>query len=147
MQEGEYAVHYSSFSGDAHSGPYCTVLEDLPSAVAYAEQQIAARPTLRCAIYDHHGLAGRPVRELQGTAFKAPSDITPRFRRWVGSILFFGGLALFIVDWSHEFRFVWPSMVGSRILIPGLVLLFTEAMVMLHTELNRRKHSQGQEAP
>jgi hypothetical protein len=34
MREGEYAVHYSSFSSDVHAGPYCTVLGDLPSAVA-----------------------------------------------------------------------------------------------------------------
>jgi hypothetical protein len=146
MSEGEYAVHYSAFSSSDRTGPYCTVFADLESAVAYAQHQVAANPTLQCRIYDHHGLAGQPAREISGSTFKWPSEITARFRRWGGSILFFGGAILFAVDWANDFNYAWPSLVGSRIVLPGLVLLFIEAMIILQARLDARKQPQNQEA-
>ena len=59
-------------------------------------------------------------------SYKGESDLSPRFRRWVGSILFFGGLILTVIDWRADFRFVWPAMLGTRMLIPGFLLLITE---------------------
>jgi hypothetical protein len=59
------------------------------------------------------------------------SDFSPRFRRWAGSLLFFGGILLTLIDWHVDFNLGWPAMIGTRMLIPGLVLLFIEAMVIL----------------
>ena len=137
MLPGEYAVHYSSFE-NATVAPFCAVLESLAAAEAYARAQVRQRPTLRCTVYDHQGLIGPPLRVIEGSSYKAKSDISPRFRRWVGSILFFGGLLLTALDWSTDFRLSWPAMLGTRMVIPGLLLLFIEAMVLLHARLERR---------
>jgi hypothetical protein len=135
----EYAVHYSSFEETVASGPYCTILGSLNEAEAFATAEVARRPALRCTIYDHHGLIGAPLRDIRGSKFKAESEISPRFRRWGGSVLFLGGLILIMVDWLHDFRFSWPAMIGVRMLILGSILLVTEAMVVLHKRLDRRR--------
>ena len=44
---------------------------------------------------------------------------------------------MIIVDWSVDFRLDWPSIIGNRILIVGLILLFTEAMLALHAKQER----------
>ncbi|HMG02319.1 MAG TPA: hypothetical protein VK596_04250 [Edaphobacter sp.] len=138
MVPGEYAVHYAKFELDTPDAPYCTVFGSLQDAVTYAQEQVTKRTDLRCALYDHHGLIGPPVRDIRGRDFKE-NEISARFRRWVGSILFFGGSILTIVDWAKDFRFLWPSALGTRMLMPGFALLFMEAMVLLHKRLSRRR--------
>jgi hypothetical protein len=135
MAAGEYAVHFSQSIGDVDSRS-CTILPSLPEAESFARQQVLLHPALLCRVFDHQGFIGAPAAEIAGTAYKGHNDITPRFRRWVGSLLFFGGSILFVTDWVANFRFDWPSVLGSRLMIPGLILLVTEALVMLH---NRRK--------
>ncbi|HEY0163027.1 MAG TPA: hypothetical protein VGB69_10140 [Edaphobacter sp.] len=136
MVPGEYAVHYSSFApGET---PFCTVFDNLPEAEAYAKQQVAEHPELLCNIYDHNGRVGKPVREIRGSRFK-DTEITPRFRRWVGSILFFGGLILTAVDWSVDFRYLWPSMLGTRMMMPGLALLVMEVIIVLYARHARQQ--------
>ena len=142
MASGEYAVHYSSFEKDT-AQPYCTVFPDLTSAEAHAQQQVQQRPSLRCRIYDHQGFVGAPIREIRGTQFKGEHDLTPRIRRWLGSIFFFGGLILIGFDWSTDFRLSWPGLIGSRLIIPGLLLLFTEAMIALYAKRASRDTAGG----
>jgi hypothetical protein len=89
------------------------------------------KPGLRCRIYDDRGFVGPPILEVRGQQYKEESGISPRFRRWFGSLLFFGGLALIIVDWSVDFRLTWPATIGVRMLIPGLILLVTEVILVL----------------
>jgi hypothetical protein len=135
MAVGEYAVHFSQ-SVDGIDSRTCAVLPSLRDAEDFAREQVLLHPALLCRVFDHHGFVGAPAVEVAGTAYKGHNDITPRFRRWVGSLLFFGGSILFVTDWVANFRFDWPSVLGSRLMIPGLILLVTEALVMLH---NRRK--------
>jgi len=137
MAPGEYAIHYSH---SKNAAPTCTIVASLADAEQYAAEQIALDPTLRCRIYDDRGFIGAPIRELRGKQYVAESDITPRFRRWAGSILFFGGIVLTIIDWADEFKLGWPAMIGTRMMVPGFVLLFIEAMIVLQS----RRHS-GQE--
>ena len=132
MVPGEFAVHYSSFDEASRATPTCTVFATLADAEAHANQQVADRPHLRCRIYDHHGFASQPIRELSGARHQAEPEMSPRFRRWVGSVLLFLGILLTAIDWAHDFKFSWPAMVGTRLLIPGLLLLFIEAMVILY---------------
>jgi hypothetical protein len=142
MSPGEYAVHYSSLEGSTPgSGPTCTIFGTLAEAEQYAAEQITLHPGLRCRIYDHNGFIGSPIREITGREYKGESDISPRFRRWVGSILFFGGLLLTFVDWRTDFRLSWPGMLGTRMLLPGLVLLVTEAVIII---LSKRRSFHGQ---
>jgi hypothetical protein len=140
MTAGEYAVHYSRFEGVPGTPPSCTVFSSLAEAEAYAKEYVAQRPTLRCRIYDHQGLTGRPIREFRGNSYKGESELSPRFRRWAGSGLFFGGVILVIVDWIQDFKLSWPAMIGTRVLFPGLILLVTEAVIVLHT---KRKNVQA----
>lgn len=133
MSAGEYAVHYSSFANPAIA-PFCSVFSSLPEAESYAKEQIALHPDLRCRIYDHHGFVGEPLREFRGATYKGDSDLSPRFRRWAGSILFFGGLILTLIDWRANFRFVWPAMIGTRMILPGLLLLLTEAIIVFYAK-------------
>jgi hypothetical protein len=138
MSPGEYAVHYSSFDKVAQeTGPSCTILGSLKGAEEYAKTQVILNPELRCRIYDDRGFVGSPILEVCGKQYEGESEISPRFRRWFGSLLFFGGLALVIVDWSSDFTLTWPATIGTRMLIPGLILLVTEVALILHA---KRKH-------
>lgn len=132
MAPGEYAVHYSHLSG-AGAEPFCDILPSLEAAEQHARTQVAARPELRCTLYDHHGFIGAPIRDIRGAAYKATGEISARFRRWAGSILFFGGLILTIIDWRVDFRYTWPAMIGTKMLLPGFVLLLTETVIVLYT--------------
>jgi hypothetical protein len=131
MVQGEYAVHYSSFGPDHAGNPFCTIFPTLQAAEIYANDVTLQRPEVRCQIYDHHGMVGAPAREICGAKFKGETDLG-RFRRWGGGILFIGGAVLTTADWVADFRFGWPAMIGTRILLPGLILLVTEGLVMLH---------------
>jgi len=117
MLPGEYAVHYSNFDSSALvAGPSCTILGSLADAEEYAKAQVILKPELRCRIYDDQGFVGPPILEVRGQQYKGESDISPRFRRWCGSLLFFGGLALVIADWSADFKLTWPATIGVRML-------------------------------
>ena len=140
MLPGEYAVHYSTFVSEGYSGPYCSVFGDLDDAVAHARLQVEERPKLCCTIYDHHGFGKVPVREIRGIEYKDSSDLSPRFRRWAGPILFFGGAILIVIDWRSGFELSWPAMIGVRIIIPGFGLLFIEGFLVMSA---RRKRKQG----
>jgi hypothetical protein len=138
MSPGEYAVHYSSFDSSALvTGPSCTILGSLADAEEYAKAQVLLKPGLRCRIYDDRGFVGPPILEVRGQQYKGESEISPRFRRWVGSLLFFGGLVLVIVDWSVDFKLTWPATIGMRVLIPGLILLVTEVILVLNVKHKR----------
>jgi hypothetical protein len=146
MTPTEYAVLYSAVpprssdhqNGTPADGPYCTVFNTLAEAEEHATQQVALIPTLRCRIYDHQGLAVQPVREIRGSQHKGESEITARFRRWAGSILFLGGLALIIFDWSADFKLSWPATIGMRMFPVGLILLVTELVIVITARRARR---------
>jgi hypothetical protein len=143
MVPGEYAVHYSNFGPDHVGAPYCDVFPTLHAAGLYATDATLQRTDLRCQIYDHHGMVGAPIREIRGAHFKGETDLG-RFRRWGGGILFIGGAILTGVDWAADFRFGWPAMIGTRMLLPGLILLVTEGLLILHTRqttASQRTHS------
>ena len=131
MVPGEFAVHPSSSKAGT---PGCIVFDSLGEAEAYAREQIVQQPFLRCRIYDHHGFVGAPIVEVVGSAYRGDRDLSPRVRRWLGSALFFGGLGLVLLDWSTDFHLSWPALVGSRLLIPGLLLLVTEGLILLHAK-------------
>jgi len=140
MAAGEYAVHYSSYArGEA---AHCTVLSSLAEAEVFAREQVAGRPELRCRIYTHEGFVGAPICEIRGSGYKGEGGISARFRRWVGSVLFCGGVILIILDWKSDFTMTWPATIGMRLLIPGVILLVTEAIIVLHA---RRKRQRGDE--
>jgi hypothetical protein len=142
MLSGEYAVHYSNLDSSALvTGPSCTIHGSLADAEEYAKAQVALKPGLRCRIYDGRGFVGPPILEVRGQQYKGESEISPRFRRWGGSLLFFAGLVLVIVDWSVDFELTWPATIGVRMLIPGLILLLSEAILVLHIK-RKRIHEQ-----
>ena len=163
MADGEFAVLYTGNAippppspndigvpGEPRSlgrndigAPYCVVFLSLAAAEDFAAQQVARSSSLRCRIYDHHGLANPPLRELTGAHFKHESDLSPRLRRWIGSILLFGGMLLFAVDWMANFRYGWPSMVGSRVAPTGLVLLFIDVGILLNRAQRRRREQKS----
>jgi hypothetical protein len=146
MTAGEYAIHYSDFSGFSGNTPSCTVFGSLAEALAYASDQISHRPTLRCRIYDSQGFIGKPIRELRGSSYKGENDLSPRFRRWGGSVLFLGGLLLIVLDWMHDFTLSWPAMIGMRMIFPGLALLITEIVIVFYARRKREDVQQGRAA-
>jgi hypothetical protein len=139
MVPGEQAVHYSSYQAAGYSGPYCTVLGSLDEAVTYAQKQVKQRPDLRCTIYNHRGFVGAPLADIRGCEFKDKSALSPRFRRWAGSILFFGGLILTILDWRSDFELSWPAMIGTRVIFPGFGLLLIEVFAQLNARRGRKR--------
>jgi hypothetical protein len=141
MGLGEYAVLYSEAPQGVVGlgGPVCTVFGTLAEAEAHAAEQVVRQPGMRCRIYDADGLAKPPVREVRGSGYKAEGEISARFRRWGGSLLFFGGLGLIVLDWSKGFRMSWPALVGARMLPVGLVLVVTEGVIQLEARRKRRR--------
>jgi hypothetical protein len=129
MRAGEFAVHRSSYPHGRP--PFCTVFASMEEAVEYARHIVKETPTLRSRIYDHHGMVGAPLFEAAGAEFKGEADLG-KFRRWGGGILFLGGAMLTAADWLADFRYGWPAMVGTRMLLPGLILLVTEGLVQIH---------------
>jgi hypothetical protein len=144
MAPGEYAVHFSEFADTTQATqPFCLVFDTLAAAESYATDEVARRPGLRCRIYDNGGFIGAPLREFKGSRFRDNTDISPRFRRWGGSVLFFGGCLLAGVDWAFDFRWLWPSMLGTRMIMPGSILLMTELIILLHARQKRTHASEG----
>ncbi|MCU1324450.1 MAG: hypothetical protein JWM43_4099 [Acidobacteriaceae bacterium] len=143
MAPGEYAVHSSSLDGAAGGVPSCVIFGSLAEAVAYAEERASSRPELGLRIYDHHGFAGQPVREIRGNAYKGHGEISARFRRWAGTGMLVGGLGLIALDWSTNFRLSWPAMIGIRMLAPGVILLATEAVIVFAASRARKHDSPG----
>jgi hypothetical protein len=105
------------------------------------QAQAALKPRLRCRIYHHRGFVWPPIREVRGQHFVEESEISPRIRRWFGSVPFIDGLALIILDWSGDFRPTWPAIIGARMLIPGQILLVTEVILVPLTK-HKRIHSE-----
>jgi hypothetical protein len=141
MQPGEFAVLFSQSDGEVDANT-CAILPSLPDAEAYARDLVSRHPRLRCRIYDHHGLVGAPVREDCGADFVARDEISSRFRRWTGGLLFAGGIGLICVDWAYGFALDWPSITGSRMIVPGGILLVTEAGLMLHARHKARSDAE-----
>jgi hypothetical protein len=144
MEPGEYAVLYSSheLAPDEVSGaPYCTVFETLAAAKEGVHEAVERSTALRCRIYSDLGLGGPPLLEVRGANYRGESEMSAGFRRWCGSILFFGGLGLIVLDWTSDFKLTWPATLGFRMLPVGLILLMTEAVVLYGT---RRKTGSGQ---
>ncbi|CAN5502439.1 hypothetical protein BH10ACI4_BH10ACI4_28720 [soil metagenome] len=146
MAPGEYAVHSSSLDGAVGGVPSCVIFRSLAEAVAYAEERAAARPELNLRIYDHHGFAGQPVREIRGGTYKGHSEISARFRRWVGTGMLVGGLGLIALDWSTNFGLSWPAMIGARMLVPGVILLATESVILFAASRAQKHDRQGRAA-
>ncbi len=153
MVPGEYAILYSGFqpprSDQPHSiaidGPYCAIFPTLADAEAHATQQAELYPALLCRIYDHHGLGRQSISEIRGNRYKGESEISAQFRRWCGSFLLFGGLALTILDWRSDFGLLWPATVGTRMIPFGLVLLVTELVIVI--EARRKGRRTGPQVP
>jgi hypothetical protein len=150
MQPGEYAILYSSLrlASDAEDSaatrePFCSVFSTLADAEQYAAQQVALLPTLGCRIYDHHGLGRQPIREINGTEYKGEEEISPRFRRWWGYSLFFGGMVLLVVDWRADFGLLWPAMFATRMMPIGLLLLLIELVIYIETRRKKRREERS----
>ena len=147
MGPGEYAVLYSGgqprVAGHEGEGggeaPACTVFGSLVEAEAHAAAKVAEEPTLRCRIYDQHGLAGQPVREIRGTLHKGESEVSAKFRRWGGSVLLVGGIVLWAVDSNSDMKMGWPSAVAARIAPLGLILLVTELVIVIEARRKKRR--------
>lgn len=144
MSATEFAVLNSGVAGEAGvSANVCTVFESLDEAERFAREQVALHPQLRCRIYDHHGFGAQPVREVRGAEHKGESEISARFRRWGGMVLFFGGLLLMVVDWASGFTLSWPAMLGARMAPVGLVLLLTELVIVIEVRRKNRRDQPG----
>lgn len=145
MVEGEYAVLYSGrqprLTGLQGEGggeePACTVFGSLVEAEAHAAAKVAEDPTLRCRIYDQQGLAGQPVREIRGALYKGESEISARFRRWGGTILLVGGIALWVLDDHFDLKLGWPAALAAHIGPLGLILLVTELVIVIDARRKR----------
>lgn len=149
MTDGEFALLYDGATlqpnpshGDvSDNAHFCSVLSSLPAAERYAQRQLALHPTLRCRVYDHEGLGKPPLREFRGAAYKGESEITPRIRRWLGGSLFTAGVVLTLIDWHAAFRYMWPSTLGTRLMVPGGTLLAVEAAYQINAAYKRRKEA------
>jgi hypothetical protein len=150
MKPGEYAILYSSLrlGSDAENSaamrePFCSVFSTLADAEEYAAQQVALLPTLGCRIYDHTGLGRQPIREIRGVEYKGEEEISPRFRRWWGYGLFFGGMVLLVVDWRAGFGLLWPAMFATRMMPIGLLLLVTELVICIEARRKKRREERS----
>lgn len=141
MAPGEYAVLYSGLPEKTPlDSKSCTIFNSLGEAEAYAREQVARYPGLRCRIYDPQGLGSQPVREIRGKEHKNESEISARLRRWAGGALFIGGAVLIVVDWVADFSLLWPAMLGMRMMPVGLILLLTELVIVIEARRKQRRN-------
>jgi hypothetical protein len=57
--------------------------------------------------------------------------------------LFFGGLGLMALDWSGDFKLLWPSTVGVRMIPAGLILLIIELVIVIEARRKKLRVRQG----
>ena len=149
MTDGEFALLYDGATIQPHlsqgdvnvDAPFCSVFSSLAHAERYACRQTQIHPTLRCRLFDHEGLGKPPLREFRGAAYKGESEITPRIRRWLGGSLFSVGGLLTLIDWRVDFRYMWASTLGTRLMVPGGTLLAVEAAYQINAAYKRRKEA------
>jgi hypothetical protein len=80
-------------------------------------------PTLRCRIYDHHGLARESLREIRGLQHQGESETPARFRRWGSALFLLAGVVLIAFDWTADFQRSWPATVGVVLLVTALAVV------------------------
>lgn len=143
MVDGEYAVLFAGVQPKhLHTSvPSCVVFDSLADAEEYSRTQTALAPKLRCSIYDHRGLVGAPVSVIAGAEGADRSFISSGFRRWVGGCLFVVGSILAAIDWSVDFRLMWPGTLGFRMAPIGAVLLLTEIGILLSSRHKQRRQA------
>ena len=133
MTPGEFAVHFSRRQSSAVAS--CIVFPSLAEAEAFATAEVRTHTDLRCRIYDHHGFIGAPLREIAGPRFKA-GDLSPRLRRALGLLFFLSGIGLIAYDGLHGFGGEWPVLLGSALILPGIILLLFELLGSLQKRQN-----------
>ncbi|WP_263417496.1 hypothetical protein [Terriglobus albidus] len=144
MAEGEFAVLFSgdrpeTVEGEATpEGPFCVVAADMADAERYAREVVVLYPTMITRVYDRRGMVGAPLFEAHG-AKANHSEISARFRRWAGGSLFGVGAALGLAEIISGFTINWAGMLAARLLPVGVVLLLTEAAIVVGARREQKR--------
>jgi hypothetical protein len=146
MSEGEFAV---LFSGDRPAtvegestpeGPFCVVAADMVAAERYANEAVVQHPEMIARVFDRRGMVGAPLFEAHGSKANR-NEISARFRRWAGGGLFITGAALGLAEIISGFSINWAGMLAARLLPVGVVLLLTEAAIVLSSRREKKRKS------
>jgi hypothetical protein len=149
MTDGEYAV----MTADARTGSPClldgTPVRDVNAALVYvfanvadaevwSREQVARLRELRCRIYDTHGLANQPI-DIRDPRYEKHDGFGRKTSLWIGVGLFIVGAVLVTVDVLSDWRLLWPSTIGTRLLPAGLLLIVTEGALRLNDWEKRKR--------
>jgi hypothetical protein len=100
-------------------------------------------PPLAAASMTIMGWVASPSGKSAGSNYKGEEEISPRFRRWWGYGLFFGGMVLLVVDWRADFGLLWPAMFATRMMPIGLLLLVTELVICIEARRKKRREERS----
>ena len=98
----------------------CVVFPTLQEARSFCERKCRDIARLRCDVYDHRGLADRPLY----TYGKKEWDPKPKPLFLVATLLVLISIPLFWWDWNHRGELLWPSLIGINLVAIALRLLF-----------------------
>ena len=146
MAEGEFAVLFSGDRPGTVEGeptpevPFCVVAADMVNAERYANEAVVQHPEMIARVYDRRGMVGAPLFEAHGAKANR-SEISARFRRWAGGGLFGVGAALGLAEIISGFTINWAGMLAARLLPVGVVLLLTEAAIVVSARRERKRKS------
>jgi hypothetical protein len=146
MAEAEFAVLFSGDRPETVEGepapdvPFCVVASDMAGAERFAREAVVQHPTMIARVYDRRGMVGAPLFEAAGAKANR-SEISAKFRRWAGGGLFGVGAALGLAEIISGFTINWAGMLAARLLPVGVVLLLTEAAIVVGARREEKRKS------
>lgn len=143
MQAEEFAVLFANRQpADLNPalGAVAVLFRSREDAEAYAREEVAKEPYLRCSIFDSHGMGAPPLTVIAGAKGADTSFLSSKFRVWAGGICLAVGVALGAAEILSGMSLTWAGMLGSRIGPAGVLLLLTEVGVRLSNR-RKREHS------
>ena len=130
-------------SGGAASGQtLIPVFESLAQAETYAEQVVSRSPHVAASIYDHHGRAGDPIRQLHHESVRHRFDPVrhARIETWVGGSFLFAFTAWAVVANRSEEHFLWFYILGVKLFVLGTVLFVRGVSHLWQRKAGQRTH-------
>lgn len=117
----------------------CLVFDDLAAARAYCEGLVQRREDLRCDLYDHHGLARRPLAIIVHPK-RQPRQHGRKTARWLNALafaLFLGSFPLFWWDARHSLLLIFPTLIGTNFLLIAVRLVVAAHAMRVEEDARR----------
>lgn len=138
QQDADTGVAINSEGGISARNPKCLIFDSLDDAQGYCRDRSACTPGIQLAIFDWRGRGVEPLA-IFGEAKGGDQELGSPFRRAVAIVCVAASLLLIWFDWRVDFDRQWPSILASKLLVTGAVLLVWELTLLAEKALAKRK--------